>query len=117
MSFMMLDANAQQRFLPQLFSDVGWIERDVPCIKRLSNSNSNATSLNLTMKFLQKQDEFRRDGKPMGVQIAYHYTKKEKVFPITLGGLQTSQAVRGFYGNGIYVEATHTRFEATARLV
>lgn len=54
-------------------------------------------------RFSDKRDEFQQGGKPIDVQIAYHYTDERKMRSISCEGLRASEAARGVFGRGIYV--------------
>ena len=53
--------------------------------------------------FLLKRKEFKREGKPIGVEIGYHYTRSKNVDGISEQGLQADKCSRAFFGQGIYV--------------
>lgn len=78
-----------------------WVNKEAPWIELAPVSTEDF--LLMTGDFLMKQEEFQKRGKPVGVQIAYHYTSPKGMKDIQHDGLRTSAAVRGFYGKGIYV--------------
>ena len=94
----------------QLGIHVGNVLEKEPLITWVSNSFYSFEMM--TRRFCDKRDEFQRQGKPIGVQVAYHYTKETKMPSIRYEGLQTHQARRGMFGRGIYVGNNPHAFRA-----
>ena len=65
--------------------------------------NAPRTSMRyVTSKFLEKRDKFRFKGRPIGVDVAYHYTSDIGAEGISKHGLCKAHGKRKFFGQGIY---------------
>ena len=62
--------------------------------------------------FVAKRMELQKEGKPIGVEIGYHYTKGKNVDGISKRGLQADKCTRAFFGPGIYVATNPFAFSS-----
>jgi hypothetical protein len=73
------------------------------------------------LRLLEKQEEFRKAGKPVVVDLGYHYTEQSNMENIRTGGLMTrterenqhitvARINGSFFGNGVYTGNNPTAF-------
>jgi deltex-like protein len=101
----------QQHFLDQ-FSQLmeACIAKNSPVFKRVSPVDSDFKEM--AWNFLVKQGTMQSAGKPISVELAYHYTSKEAINCIAQQGLLASSGRRTFYGKGIYVATNPHAFKS-----